>query len=103
LIDGDHFYKGVVADIRALLAMRTRPFGVAFHGYSLRYANPEGAEIRVDRALHDTLGQNFPHLKIGETSRPGGPLQTAPRPDDPHYHEIGCSEGVLIEFRSLPA
>jgi hypothetical protein len=103
LIDGDHFYTGVVADVRALLAMRTRPFSVAFHDYSLRYSSPEGADIRVDRALHDTLGPDFPHIRIGEVSRPDGPLRHAPENgDDRHFHEPGVSEGVLIEFRCLP-
>ncbi|MDB5415458.1 MAG: hypothetical protein JWR10_3793 [Rubritepida sp.] len=102
LIDGDHYYKGVVADIRALLAMPIRPFGVAFHDYSLRYASPELSEIRVDRALHDTLGEDFPHIPIGEMSRPGGPLQMNPAGKDVHFHQEGCSEGVLIEFRNLP-
>ena len=102
LIDGDHYYNGVVADIRALLAMPTRPFGVAFHDYSLRYASPELSEIRVDRALHDTLGADFPHVPIGEVSRPGGPLRTRPLGQDTHFHQEGCSEGVLVEFRNLP-
>src|SRR4051812_44813381 len=38
LIDGDHSYDGVVADLRALLSMAPRPFAVAFHDFSLRYA-----------------------------------------------------------------
>lgn len=101
LIDGDHFYKGVVADIRALLSMSIRPYGVAFHDYSLRYGDPALAEVRVDRALKDTLGHDFPHVKIGELSRLGGPLRTSPQGSDTHFHEIDCSEGVLVEFRSL--
>jgi SAM-dependent methyltransferase len=100
LIDGDHYYNGVVADVRALLAMVPRPYGVAFHDYSLRYAIPEGKDIRVDRAIHDTLGRDFPHVRIGEISRIGGPLRHEPR-EDGHFHEVGVSEGVLVEFRKL--
>ncbi|ODT05569.1 MAG: hypothetical protein ABS58_15105 [Mesorhizobium sp. SCN 65-20] len=100
LIDGDHFYNGVVADIRALLSMKPKPYGVAFHDYSLRYATPEGKDIRVDRAIRDTLGHDFPHVQIGEISRPGGPLRTEPGQDG-HFHEVGASEGVLVELRNL--
>lgn len=101
LIDGDHYYNGVVADIKALLSMPIRPYGVAFHDYSLRHADPELSEIRVDLALKDTLGPDFPHTKIGEVSREGGPLRTKPGNDNSHFHELAVSEGVLIEFRSL--
>jgi hypothetical protein len=100
LIDGDHRYDGVVADIRALYAMRTPPFAVAFHDFSLRYATVEGADVRVDRALRNTLGTDFPHIPIGEVSRIGGFLRTDPGADG-HYHEIGCPEGVLVEFREM--
>lgn len=103
LIDGDHRYDGVVADIRALQAMPTPPHGVAFHDYSLRYASEELADVRVDRALHDTLGEDVPHLPLGEVSRAGGPLRTAPRGADRHFHALGFSEGVLLEFRNLAA
>lgn len=101
LIDGDHSYRGVVTDIRSLLAMRTRPYGVAFHDYSLRWAD-DSVEIGVNRAIHDMLGSDFPHVPIGEISREGGALQTSPRDGDQHYHEIGHSEGVMVEFRKLP-
>ena len=102
LIDGDHYYKGVVADITALLSMQTRPAGVAFHDFSLRYADPELSQIRVDLALKDTLGHDFPHTPIGELSRQGGPLRTKPGADNSHFHQEGFSEGVLVEFRKLP-
>ncbi|ANN79909.1 class I SAM-dependent methyltransferase [Bordetella flabilis] len=101
LIDGDHYYDGVVADIKALLSMKTRPAGVAFHDFSLRYADPDLSKIRVDLALTDTLGKDFPHRKLGEISREGGPLRTKPQDDNSHYHEVGYSEGVLVEFRKL--
>ena len=97
LIDGDHFYNGVVADIRALYSFRHLPYAAAFHDYSLRYANPEGADIRVDRALHDILGIDFKRVPIGELSREGGTLRTAPG-DDHHFHELGQYEGVMIKL-----
>lgn len=95
LIDGDHFYDGVVADIVALFAMKSVPYAAAFHDYSLRYSHPEGAGVRVDLALHDTLGRGFEHVPLGEVARDGGALRTIPGPDH-HFHELGKSEGVLI-------
>lgn len=96
-IDADHRYDAVAADIRILYSMPTLPFAAAFHDYSLRYlhSNAEMASVRVDLALKDALGPDFPHFKIGETIKPGGWIATSPAADG-HYHEIGCPEGVLI-------
>lgn len=95
LIDGDHRYDGVSADIRALYKMKTRPFAAAFHDFSLRYITPELASVRVDKALVDAFGPDFPHVKIGEIAGIGKTLRTVPSADG-HYHEIGKPEGVLI-------
>jgi hypothetical protein len=100
LIDGDHRYAGVVADIHALFAMPVRPFAAAFHDFSLRYATPTLADVRVDRALSDSLGEGFPHTPIGEVARPGGFLTVTPG-EDGHYHELDCPEGVLVECGRL--
>lgn len=100
LIDGDHRYDGVTADIRALYDMRSRPFSAAFHDFSLRYTTEELSSVRVDRALVDAFGQNFQHNKIGEIAGAGQSLRTIPG-EDGHYHQAGYSEGVLVECRSL--
>ncbi len=101
LIDADHHYDAVAADIRTLYAMASRPYAAAFHDFSLRYTTPELSNVRVDRALIDAFGEDFQHIKIGEIAAPGGPtLQITPQPDG-HYHEFGYSEGVLIVLSQL--
>lgn len=100
LIDADHHYDAVAADIRTLYAMTSRPYAAAFHDFSLRYSTPELSNVRVDRALIDAFGEDFQHIKIGEVAAPGGPtLQITPQPDG-HYHELGYSEGVLINCQT---
>jgi Methyltransferase domain len=103
LVDGDHRYDAVVADIKALYTLENRPIGAAFHDYSLRYPAPEQADVRVDLAIMDMLGKDFVHEQIGEIAREGGPLRIYPEEASHfHFHEVGYSEGVLIEPRKTP-
>jgi hypothetical protein len=59
LIDGDHRYNGVIADIRTLYSMSSRPYSAAFHDFSLRMVASELSDIRVDLALAHAFGQGF--------------------------------------------
>jgi Methyltransferase domain len=99
-IDADHRYDAVVADIRTLYSMSSRPYSAAFHDFSLRYSTPELADVRVDLALLHAFGQDFQHIKIGTIAVPGGALRIAPEADG-YYHELGYSEGVLIECQTM--
>jgi hypothetical protein len=99
-IDADHRYDAVVADIRTLYSMSSRPYSAAFHDFSLRYSTPELADVRVDLALLHAFGQDFQHIKIGSIAAPGGALRIAPEADG-YYHELGYSEGVLIECQTM--
>lgn len=100
LIDADHQYDAVTADIRTLYAMPSRPYCAAFHDFSLRYSTPEQSGVRVDRALVDAFGADFQHIKIGEVAGAGSTLITTPQPDG-HYHELGYPEGALINCRTM--
>lgn len=97
VVDGDHHYAGVVADIRAIRSMRPQPYAIAFHDYSLRYSLEELADVRVDRAIEDEFGGSVQLLPIGEIAG-NGHMRTAPGPDG-HYHERGKSEGVVIKLK----
>lgn len=97
-IDADHRYDSVLADVRALYSMPTLPFAAAFHDFSLRYTTPEFAGVHL--ALRDAFGRDFPHVEIGEIAIPGGTLRTIPA-EDGHYHEPGCSEGVMIYCKTI--
>ncbi len=103
LIDGDHRYEGVVADIRALLRMQPTPLAAAFHDFSLRYDRPELSNVRVDRAIHDEFGSGFDLEPIGEIAGPRSSIRVDPSPQDGHYHEAGLPEGVLIALPNLTA
>lgn len=93
-VDGDHQYDGVVADIRAIKAFPKTPYACAFHDFSLRYADGNLANVRVDLALYDEFGSDAPLVPIGEIAG-DGQLRTQPG-EDRHFHEIGKSEGVII-------
>ncbi|MCV0396064.1 MAG: class I SAM-dependent methyltransferase [Rhizobiaceae bacterium] len=94
-VDGDHRYKGVVADIRAIMAMKPRPYACAFHDFSLRYADGPLTNVRVDRAILDEFGKDVPLIPVGETAGEGKTLRTAPGADR-HFHEKGMPEGVIV-------
>ena len=95
-VDGDHRYAGVVADIRAIRAVRPAPFSCSFHDFSLRYADGPLTDVRVDRAILDEFGPLVRLVPIGEVAG-AGKLRTVPA-EDRHFHESGKSEGVIIEL-----
>jgi hypothetical protein len=101
LIDANHQYDAVVADIGTLYSMPSVPYSAAFHDFSLRYSFPQLSDVRVDLALHHAFGQDFEHVDIGELAAPGGTLRLTPHQDNGHYHAQGYSEGVLINCQTI--
>jgi len=97
-IDGDHRYDGVVSDCRAIKRFDVPPHAAVFHDFSLRYADGDLTDVRVDLAIKDEFG-NQPRVKpIGELAgSPSSNLRTVPA-EDRHYHESGTSEGVVLYF-----
>ena len=93
-VDGDHRYDGVVADVRAIKAFTVKPYACAFHDFSLRYADGELTNVRVDLAVKNEFGSETQFNPIGEIAGQGG-LRTEPG-HDRHFHERGQPEGVLI-------
>ena len=96
-IDGDHFYDGVVKDIRALLSGHlARPLYIAFHDFSLRYNIGQLTNVRVDQAIRDTL-KNEILLPIGELSGLSTLISEPPSAQEqehPYFYK-GGSEGAL--------
>ncbi|WP_337177159.1 class I SAM-dependent methyltransferase [Paludisphaera sp.] len=96
-IDGDHHYDGVVRDIRAVLdSGLERPLSICFHDYGLRYTARDHLDVRVDRAIHDLLGDHAV-IPIGEVAGFSGVMPTEPVVADSGAHfESGASEGVVV-------
>lgn len=101
-IDGDHRYAGVVQDITAILASERPPYAVAFHDFSLRYANADLADVRVDRAIYDNFGSAIRLAPLGEIAGTGLTAKTEPQADG-HYHQFGQPEGVLLLYEEMHA
>jgi len=97
VIDGDHAYDGVIKDINAILKYQPQTKHLVFHDFSLRYVQPELANIRVDKAIQDTLGSLRPILPFGSEVKEGAPLATSPASDG-HFHELGMHEGAHIHL-----
>lgn len=97
VIDADHHYSTVRKDVRTLLRNYPTAKYAAFHDFSLRHASEHDDPIRVDRGIMDVIGDNFPLTPIGQIAGEGSILRTAPLPTEPHYHQKGISEGVLID------
>jgi hypothetical protein len=95
-IDGDHRYAGVIRDIRALVDSRlVRPFSVAFHDYALRYNSESLADVLVDEAIHDALGDET-LMPMGELS---GLTSLGSEPSEAThqaYYYKGGIEGVFV-------
>jgi SAM-dependent methyltransferase len=99
IIDGDHHYKGVVADIRTILDKIPETKNVVFHDYSLRYTEQSGlSDVRVDKAIHDTFPSSTTISFIGEKAGEGQVLRIIPSADG-HYHEKGKYEGALVKLK----
>ncbi len=95
-VDGEHRYHGVVADCRAIKTFSAIPHAAVFHDYSLRYADGELSDVRVDLGIKDEFGDSVRLVPIGELAgAPGSSLRTQPG-EDRHYHQIDTSEGVVV-------
>ncbi|WP_165064535.1 class I SAM-dependent methyltransferase [Paludisphaera rhizosphaerae] len=99
-IDGDHHYRGVVRDIRAVVNSRLeRPLSIGFHDYGLRCTAADELDIRVDRAIHDHL-KGCAVIPMGEVAGLGGILPTSPVGDNGAHFPPGVSEGVVVVFNA---
>lgn len=97
VIDGDHTYDGVIKDINAILKYQPQTKHLVFHDFSLRYIQPELANIRVDKAIQDTLGILRPILPFGSEITEDALLATSPVANG-HFHELGTHEGAHIRL-----
>lgn len=98
VVDGDHRYDGVLADLKAIEGMKNKPTSIAFHDYSLRYIEGSGlTDVLVSKAIHDHWGARLKVTLIGETPRQGGVLNLKDNPGPHgHYFEENGSEGALV-------
>jgi hypothetical protein len=103
VIDGDHRYTGVIADIKAVESMKNKPGAIIFHDYSLRYTKNSGlTDVLVDRAIHDSWGDKIKVNLIGEKPEKGGLLNLKENPGPSgHYFDEGGSEGALIYWHDI--
>ena len=97
VIDGDHTYDGVAKDINAIMKYQPKTKHLVFHDFSLRYIQPELANIRVDKAIQDSLGDIKTILPFGTEITKDAPLVTSPGSDG-HFHELGTHEGAYIRL-----
>lgn len=100
VVDGDHRYDGVVSDLWNILGSYPEARHAVFHDFSLRYDKPGYQNVRVDRALLDTLGGSFPIQPFGQMVSPNSGFHLSPSPRDGHYHEEGQPEAALIDVRA---
>jgi hypothetical protein len=100
VIDGDHRYDAVLADIKALVHGTSRPKHVVFHDFSLRYSTPELQDVRVDKAVRDGFGPHAELIPIGSVAGQDSVLRTVPEADG-HFHEIGQPEGIHVRVGAL--
>ncbi|ULP71049.1 class I SAM-dependent methyltransferase [Nodularia sphaerocarpa] len=103
VIDGDHRYSGVIADIKAVESMKNKPASIIFHDYSLRYLENSGlTDVLVDRAIHDSWGDKIKVTFIGDKPEKGGFLNLKENPGPHgHYFNEGGSEGALIYWHDI--
>lgn len=103
IIDGDHRYAGVIADIKAVESMLHKPSTIIFHDYSLRYVEGSGlTDVLVSKAIHDSWGNDIPVTFIGEKPKTGGTLNLKENPGPHgHYFELEGSEGVAIHCKDI--
>ena len=100
VIDGDHRYSGVVSDLWSILTSYPDARYGVFHDFSLRYDKASHQDVRVDRALMDTLGLDFPIHAFGKMAAPDSGFHLSPSPRDGHYHQEGQPEAALIDVRA---
>jgi SAM-dependent methyltransferase len=98
-IDGDHRYTGVIKDIRALVdSPLVRPYTIAFHDYALRYNCNSLADVLVDEAIRDTLG-NETLMPMGELS---GLTSLGSEPSEASHQAYYYKGGIEGVFVTLP-
>jgi hypothetical protein len=99
-LDGDHDYDAVIADLRAVYAMKNRPHAIALHDFHLRSHRLKNTG--VDRAVFDAFGEDVAYQRIGVQWG----AEPVPGIDCPT--ESGCywqpngTEGALILLENYP-
>jgi len=97
VVDGDHSYEGVLADIKSVLKYQPVTRNLIFHDYSLRYNTPDMQHVRVDKAIIDAFDGVRDIRPVGSLACAEGPLKIVPQPNG-HYHEEGFHEGAHVEL-----
>jgi predicted O-methyltransferase YrrM len=93
ILDGDHAYKAVRADLQAVARLPARPYAIAFHDYSLRHPT---TDERVDEAVADHFGPKAEPRLIGmRMNGEGHATAAAPQPDG-HYWKVPGAEGAIL-------
>ena len=93
ILDGDHAYDAVLADLDAVGRLPQAPYALAFHDYSLRHPT---TNERVDDAVRDHFGPNAQPRLIGAAMNgEGHPTEAAPQPDG-HFWKVPGSEGAIL-------
>jgi predicted O-methyltransferase YrrM len=93
ILDGDHAYSAVRADLKAAGRLRARPYAIAFHDYSLRHPT---TDERVDEAIADHFGREARPRLIGmRMNGEGHATEAAPQPDG-HYWKVPGAEGAIL-------
>lgn len=93
ILDGDHLYPSVMADVAALSTLSQAPYAVAFHDYSLRHPT---FDERVSDAVAETFGSAARHIGTKYEGQ-GHATKEVPQPDG-HYWLVPGSEGAIALF-----
>jgi hypothetical protein len=92
ILDGDHAYDVVKADIAASRQLNPRPYAIGFHDYSLRHPT-------TNERVSDAVGEEFPEGAIrligAVFNGSGHPTKEAPQ-DDGHYWQVPGREGAIV-------
>lgn len=96
ILDGDHAYSAVIADIKAATSLTSTPYAIAFHDYSLRHPT---TDERVSDAIDDHFGALKQRTFIGQKMNGAGhATKEAPQPDG-HWWEVPGYEGAIVTLR----
>ncbi|ACF02404.1 hypothetical protein Rpal_3906 [Rhodopseudomonas palustris TIE-1] len=96
ILDGDHSYNAVLADIKAAEALRSQPYALAFHDYSLRHPT---TDERVSDAIDDHFGASKTRTLIGQEMNGVGHATKAAPQEDGHWWGVPGSEGAILTLR----
>ncbi len=97
-VGGNHNYKAVLQDIKAIYQLNQLPAAIAFHDFSLRSFRYEG--IRVDQAIRTAFGPGVELRRIGMQFGER-PIPSREQPSESgSYWDVYGTEGVIIETQN---